>query len=151
MMALRHKRSKATTTTSDPDSVTPNDSEFQECVLDFLLLFSDEELESDGPLLKRYVQELLLRWGRWTAKGRPPHQCFAAAALGGMKLLEKHGLKASERTERIERAVANCMAGVTVDALEPGASAAMRSKAIILLADEVCLFFCDYFSLSKKT
>ncbi|KAJ3101984.1 hypothetical protein HDU96_009797 [Phlyctochytrium bullatum] len=112
-----------------------HDPHFEECVEDFLILFTPEELEAE-PFLKEYVSEMLARWGRWTARGRAPHLCFEAAALGGLRVLEDGGWSPSERTERIERALAQAMAGLTVDALEPNAASVMRAKAVMLLADE---------------
>ncbi|KAJ3414419.1 hypothetical protein HDV05_006600 [Chytridiales sp. JEL 0842] len=112
-----------------------DDPDFEECVEDFLIMFTDEELKAE-PYVKPYLQEVLARWGRWTSRGRAPHLCFEAAALGGMRLLEQMGYSASEKTDRVERALAFAMAGLTVDALEPGASVVMREKAVALLGDE---------------
>ncbi|KAJ3216253.1 hypothetical protein HDU67_009763, partial [Dinochytrium kinnereticum] len=112
-----------------------HDPHFEECVEDFLILFDETEVAAE-PFLRDYVAEMLARWGRWTARGRAPHLCFEAAALGGMRVLEDGGWKPSERTERIERALAEAMAGLTVDALEPDAAPVMRAKAVMLLADE---------------
>jgi hypothetical protein len=109
--------------------------EFTELVEDFLCLFEDEELEAE-PFLRLYIVELLARWGRWKSKGRAANSCFEAAAAVGMRFLESRGWQPSERTERVDRALAGAMTGMTVDALEPEASRVMREKAVSLLTDE---------------
>ncbi|KAI8614434.1 hypothetical protein BC830DRAFT_1127468 [Chytriomyces sp. MP71] len=102
---------------------------------DFTSLFSVAELSAE-PWLPEYVGEVLARWGRWAARQRPPHLCFEAATLSGMQYLEYYQHPPSERTERIERALAEAIAGSTVDELEPDATDAMREKAVLLMADE---------------
>ncbi|KAJ3248515.1 hypothetical protein HDU78_000163 [Chytriomyces hyalinus] len=98
-------------------------------------LFTKKELDAE-PWLAEYIGEVLSRWGRWAARQRPPHLCFEAATLSGMQFLEHYGHPSSERTERIERALAEAIAGSTVDELEPNATEAMREKAVLLMADE---------------
>ncbi|KAJ3354931.1 hypothetical protein HDU83_004339 [Entophlyctis luteolus] len=98
-------------------------------------LFTSHELDAE-PFLREYLNEVLARWGRWATRGRPPHLCFEAGTIAGAALLRSRNLKPSERTERIERALAMAVAGATVDELEPDAPSAMREKAVLLLTDE---------------
>ncbi|KAJ3193960.1 hypothetical protein HK101_003759 [Irineochytrium annulatum] len=118
-----------------PQALPLSDPSFADCVDDFLILFTDEELDAE-PFLRDYVSEVLARWGRWTSRGRAPHLCFEAATLGGMRVLEQGRWAPSERTDRVERSLAIAMAGLTVDALEPNAAPVMRAKAVLLLGDE---------------
>ncbi|KAJ3073562.1 hypothetical protein HDU98_001229 [Podochytrium sp. JEL0797] len=92
-----------------------NDPHFCDLHADLCALFTQQERDRE-PFLEDYLGELLARWGRWAQRGR--------------------GYPPSERTERIERALATAIAGSTVDALEPNATDAMREKAVLMLADE---------------
>ena len=114
------------------------DIHFAEAVDDFLVLFTDQELQAE-PYLRDYAVEQLARWGRWMLRGRAPALCFEAACVGSSRLLEKRGLTPTERTSRIDAAVARALAGMLIDSVEPLAAqqaGAVRSKAVGIVADE---------------
>ncbi|KAI9331245.1 hypothetical protein DFJ73DRAFT_765124 [Zopfochytrium polystomum] len=149
----RKRTSRSNPSKRPPQPIPVDDPEFEDCIDDFLALFSDDEISD--PLLRPYMRELLARWGRWTERRRAPHLCFEAAALGGMRYLEENAPSSSSLIpsretrrgssngngpasviEQIERALANAIAGLTVDELEPDATPVMRAKAVALLGDE---------------
>lgn len=114
------------------------DPHFTEAVRDVLSLFSPDELSSE-PFLKQYVTEQLARWGRWTQRGRTAAVCFEAACVGALRSLQKRGLVPTELTARADQALARCLAGMVIDAVEPLAmehGGAVREKAIGIVADE---------------
>lgn len=145
----------------------PTDPDFEDAIDDIICLVELEQNpqaqdDATTTLMRGYIRELLARWGRWTQRGRAPHLCFEAAAIGGMRFLEESGGGGGAATtasggagggsraavvvvhdasimslvESIEYALANALAGITVDELEPGAAAPMRDKAVALLSDE---------------
>ncbi|KAJ3065179.1 hypothetical protein HK102_008005 [Quaeritorhiza haematococci] len=100
---------------ANPEPPVELDDDFPEAVEDFLAMCSDEELERE-PHLRQYVEILLARWARRTARRYPVADSFAAAAVGARRLLAHLGLKPTPCSQRIERGLARTLAVLAVEA-----------------------------------